>query len=73
MSSWSGELAHFAGPCILLRYPSVSASPPGPLSEKGEGELADYLTVALRERAVGSPSPFSERWPGGEALTYGSQ
>jgi len=52
----------------------VGASPPSPLSEKGEGEPDDNHKAEDQKQepdlmASGSPSPFSERGLGGEAPT----
>jgi hypothetical protein len=48
----------------------AGASPPSPLSEKGEGEPDDNLHPTLipeqEPKAPGSPSPFSERGPAPE-------
>ena len=54
--------------------PSGGTSPPDPLSKK-EGEPDEILPLSLtpeqEPEASGSPSPFSERGPGGEAPPLG--
>ena len=55
----------------------AGASPPSPLSERGEGEL-DAITNSGKQKAnleleTSSPSPFSERGLGGEAPVGGQQ
>ncbi|SDX46167.1 PD-(D/E)XK nuclease family protein [Hymenobacter psychrophilus] len=45
----------------------AGASPPGPLSEKGQGELASSSFSSSKKLKASSPSPFSERGRGGEA------
>jgi len=57
--------------------PSAGASPPGPLSEKGEEE-PDAMHEATEQKleletTASPPSPFSERGLGGEAPTEADQ
>jgi len=56
--------------------PSESASPPGPLSEKGEGEPDDFQNLSeqkLELETRASPPSLLERGLGGEAPAEGDQ